>query len=449
MKRKAEVELWAWFNKKNRMPLIMRGARQVGKSTLVRLFCQNYKLDLIELNLEIINFNTLEQTNFNIENLLDEIQLVSKKKITKETIIFFDEIQESPKLLKYLRYFYEMKPEIAIISAGSLLEFVLKDEKFSFPVGRVEFFHLGPMTYLEFLEANGNELLAKKIVEQKFDEHVDKLAKEELRKYFYIGGMPKAVLTYIENKSLVEVRHVQTQIIQTYMADFPKYNSRIKQDRINRVFSTVALHVGQKTIFQKLDSESKSRDTKKIIELLIDAKVLLSCHHSNSNSTPLMGESDETILKLYFLDIGLLNALIDLDLSILDSEFKNNFSLKGFLAEQFIAQHLAYVAGTAKVPSLFYWLKDKGSQKGEVDFILEQKQKIFPVEVKASAIGHLKSLYYFMKEKKRLTGVRFSLLPFSIDKKNHKIDGVEIPMELVSLPHYAVEVLLDILKTIE
>ena len=439
MRRIAQEHLKTWYNKKTRQPLIIRGARQVGKSTLVKLFCEEEKLQLIELNLEKIKLQTTNNTDFNIQSLLDEIQLKTKQNLTPNTVIFFDEIQESPQLLKSLRYFFEERPDIAVISAGSLLELALKNEAISFPVGRVEFYHLGAMTFTEFLWATGNSFLQSKLQALDFSNAVISQAKEELRNYYYVGGMPKAVKTFVEEKSLVTVRDIQDQILQTYVADFPKYNGRIQVERISRVFSSVISQLGKKIIYQKIDQGAQARDTRRILELLIDARVLLPCRHSNSNTIPLAGEVDDTIYKLYFLDVGLVNAMMKLDLEAIDQEMKNNFNTKGMIAEQFVAQHLAYLGSKTLPPELYYWLRDKGSQKGEIDFIIQKKNQIIPVEVKAAEAGHLKSLYYFSKEKKTATAIKISLDAYSAKKSSHKIDAQDIQINLLSVPQYAID----------
>lgn len=439
MKRHNEHFLLQWYQKNKRKPFVIRGARQVGKSTLVRIFCQNNQLDLLEINLEKIKLKSFLKQQVHITDVLDEIQLLSKKKISPNTIIFFDEIQEQPELLKFLRFFYEERPELAVIAAGSLLEIALRDENFSFPVGRIEFMHLGPMLFSEFLLATNNEFLLNKIKTQDFTETVINLANEQFRNYLYVGGMPQVVKTFVEEKSLVSVRDVQEQIIQTYMADFPKYNSRIQYDRIQRIFYAAVTCVGKKMVYQKLDSQSQSRDIRRVIELLYDARVLQSCVHSDGNMVPLMGESDLSIQKLFFLDVGLVNCMMRLDLETIDSELKNQFSTKGMMAEQFVAQHLAYKQDPSIEPKLFYWLRDKGSQKGEVDFLIEQGSEVIPIEVKASSSGHLKSLFYFAKEKNKKTAIKLSMDQPSTEKVSHLIADKKIEIELRSMPLWFVE----------
>jgi len=446
MRRVAEEHLTKWFASRDRKPLILRGARQVGKSTLVRLWCAAQGLELIEFNLEKEKIISLKGETLKLNHVLDEIQLKKNKKINERTLIFFDEIQEQPALLSFLRYFYEERPEIAVISAGSLLEIALKDEDFSFPVGRVEFYHLGPMSFKEFLWANDQSLLVDEIKKLEFGKSVELLAKESFRNFLYVGGMPKAVATFVRERSLVPVREIQEQILQTYMADFPKYNSKIKYDRIQRIFNSCIQQLGKKTIYKRFDSDSQSRDVKRVIELLIDARVLIPCYHSDGNSVPLKGEMDDAIYKLYFIDVGLMNCMLRIDDETIDSEMKNKFNTKGIMAEQFVAQHLNQVSGGSMQPELFYWLRDKGSQKGEIDFLIEKSQNIVPIEVKSVGSGHLKSLFYFSKEKKSKVAIRLSLMPYVVEKIKHMIDGETIYVQLVNLPIFAAQWCLEVLK---
>lgn len=444
MKRSAEQYLNEWFLSEQRQPLIIRGARQVGKSTLVKLFAEREGLDLIEINLEKTRLVTVSKESFEISELIDEILLKSRKNLTKKSLVFFDEIQESPNLLKYLRYFYEERPDIAVVAAGSLLEIALKDNDFSFPVGRVQFYHLGPMSFSEFLVATQNDFLLTKIKQHEFSEAVVKEAKKLLAQYYYVGGMPKAVKTFVSSKSLAPVRDVQEQIIQAYIADFPKYNSRINVERVEKVFYSATSLLGRKVIWSHLDKEAKAREVRRAMELLVDARVILKCNHSSANSVPLAGEMDESIFKVYFLDIGLLNSMMRLDFFQIEEEMENNFNTKGFLAEQFVAQHLAYLNNEKRGPALFYWLRDKGSQKGEVDFVIENQGETIPVEVKAKSLGHLKSLMLFIEAKKPKNAFKVSLENYN---KTAVTKG-EAKTLITTLPLYAIEEIYNIARVV-
>ncbi len=447
MKRNAQEDLSKWYRKKDRMPLILRGARQVGKSTLVRLFCESKQLNLIEVNIEKRKLKSVETEGFDLSETLDEIQLLTKKRLTSSSLVFIDEIQEQPKLIQMLRYFYEEAPSVAVIAAGSLLEIAMKEGNFSFPVGRVEFLNLGPMTFLEFLSACNEDILVKKIEQLDFSPSVHELATKYLKKYFYVGGMPKSVLEYIETKSIVNCREIQEQVIQTYIADFPKYKKRVDGDRLSKVFNSSAYHVGRKAIYQHLDPDAKSRETRRTIELLVDARVLLPCYHSNGSQVPLGATIDEKLFKLYFIDVGLLNCIHRLDYDTLENEIANQFATKGMIAEQFVAQHLWQFEGLKPLPHLNFWLRDKDSQKGEIDFLIESHGEILPVEVKAHQGGRLKSLFYFSYEKKWKQAIKLSLSPFAEKEIKHKFEDRTVSIRLKELPLYAVEALKNILDS--
>lgn len=430
MKRVATAYLSRWYQDKKSKPLIIRGARQVGKSTLVRLFCQDNGLNLIEINFEREKLKSLENEDFSLEALLDEIQLKKRQALTENSLLFFDEIQESPRMLKLLRYFYEEKPNLRVVAAGSLLEIALKAQDFSFPVGRIQFLHLGPMNFREFLWATGQEYLDEMLMNKKMTDEVHQAGLVALKNYYYVGGMPEAVKEYAESKSLVRVREIQSQIIQAYTADFPKYNQRISVQRIARIYANIAQNLGKKIVFSKIDEESQSREIKRVLELLVDARVITPCLHTDGNQPPLLASADERIFKLYYLDIGLLGAALDTSLEGIEKEMKKQ---DGVFAEQFVGQHLCYSIDQSVAPSLYYYLRDKGSQKSEVDFLLEKNQTIIPVEVKSSAIGHLKSLKLFCEAKKSKLAIKTSLNAFG---KHENFSGAT---ELISVPLYAID----------
>lgn len=440
MERLALEDLKKWFTAKDRKPLVLRGARQVGKSTLVRLFCEKAKLKLMVLNFEKNKLNHLEEPQFKIQSLIDEIELLLGTGITKDTLLFLDEIQEQPQMIKLLRYFYEERPDIPVIAAGSLLELVLKKNAISFPVGRVHFYYLGPMTFFEFLIANGETILVEQLGRKKISETAFQMAKSYFKKYLYIGGMPKAVQTFVNTKSMLEVREVQNQIIQTFISDFPKYNKHIDVDRIEKIFLQSALTIGKKVVYQTLDRDSNSKSIRKIIEILIDARILLPCYHSNGNN-PLKAEIDYTVYKNYFMDIGLVNCMHGISFTTIEAEVASSFTTKGAIAEQFVAQHLSMGWNGPTVPSeLFYWLKDKDIKKSEIDFIVQTADgDILPIEVKSETGGSLKSLFYFCFEKNISQALKLSLSPLEVSKIQHKIGEKKVVVQLKNIPIFCVE----------
>ncbi len=436
MKRVYENDLKLWHENSDRKPLILRGARQVGKSTLVRIFAESANLDLVEINLEKKQFQSLKTEQFDIQDWIIEIESIAKKKLHQKTLIFIDEIQAQAKALTMLRYFYEERSSIAVICAGSLLEIALHNEEISFPVGRVSFLWIGPMTFGEYLMATGSNDLYERILENKLIELHHQMLLDELKKYYFIGGMPKAIKTYIETKSFIEVRAIQDEILQTYQEDFPKYGKRINTDRLTSVFKQLTFHLGKKIIYQHLDRESKSAEIKRCIELFIKANIIVPAFHSDANGVPLKAQIDLNVFKIYFLDIGLVNSIHEFTWDVFNKIFDQSFSTKGFLAEQFVAQHLAYHINRKSQPELIYWLRDKNITKAEVDFLTSKGDEIFPIEVKSQSVGKMKSLKVFADEKK--CSMAFKLSKNWFGKEDFKnLDGKILQVD--SWPLYTVE----------
>jgi uncharacterized protein len=451
MRRIQELHLRTWLGDTHRKPLLLRGARQVGKSTLVRHFAKNEGLDLIEINLEDTSLKCTKSENLSVDAIVEEVLLRKAKQLGPKSLLFFDEIQEDPKLLQWLRYFYEQRPELPVIAAGSLLEVALRVENFSFPVGRVTFLHMGPMTFQEFLWAHGQTAVAEQvIVRQKWSAAADELLKPWLKKYLFVGGMPEAVLESTKNFDLQRISAIHDEILQTYASDFPKYHRRVSVERIRRIFENSAHLVGKKVKFAAFDPLSKAAEVRRVLELLVDAKILLPVFHAECGGVPLAATEDVNIWKNYFLDVGLMNRTQNLSYAMLDDEFSKNLVSKGAMAEQFVAQHLSHVFEDIAPARLHYWLRDKGAQKGEIDFVLQHESSVVPLEVKAEQGGRLKSLFFFALEKKWTKALKFSLLPFSQTTHRHEIyDGKKnhtVEIEVLNIPLYGIEALPRILE---
>jgi predicted AAA+ superfamily ATPase len=440
MRRFAEKYLNEWLRRKRRKVLVVRGARQVGKSTMVRQFAIAANRDLIEINLERHVILALKQEGVQLAEILQEIEIISKKKITDSTLLFLDEIQAQPKMLQVLRYIYEERPDLPTIAAGSLLDFAIEDEKIAMPVGRIEYLHLGPMCFSEFVEATNDPVILA--VLQNFSIENPVLAEgamnrltEMYRDYLYVGGMPEAVLSFIESKDRENVRRVQENLLYTYQDDFHKYSKRLQTDRVRKVFRYVPANCGLKLKFSNIDRDEKSRDLRVALDMLIKAKVVLPVYHSNSSGLPLSAQADETVCKLYFIDVGLMNAAMGISWDTFVLSGRASGLSKGAMAEQFVAQHLYHNTRTFSEPKLFYWLRDKSSAKAEVDFVIEMNGKIVPVEVKAEKPGRMKSLSMFVAEKKSNLAISLGLdLPKSIHRK-----AADSNYRLISLPLFLVE----------
>ena len=442
MRRRYEQELAKWLRKKNRKPLVVRGARQVGKSTLVRQFTESEKLTLFEVNLErnpqlLSVIETLDPVK-----ILAEIEFVCRKgKIDpKKALLFVDEIQGVPKMLQALRYFYEEMPDLAVVAAGSLLEFTLSDHPFPMPVGRIEYFHVGPVSWEEFLVAKGELDLAEYLenyqLEDDFSETAHGRLLDLMRDYFMLGGMPEAVQLHCDGASWDEVISVQTGILETYRDDFSKYATGKNLVRLQAIIDYLARGLGAKVKYANIDRDSNSRDVKQVLDLIIKAGVVLNAVHSQGNGIPLNAQIDPKVFKLYCLDLGLYNRICRLDY-LSDRDIREDrFVNEGGLAEQFIAQQLAFLETPLLSPSLNYWLRDGNAGNAEVDFLIQVGRRVVPVEVKSGKSGSLKSLLQFVRAKKSELGCRFDLNLPSSQSVSHGVGGEAISFRLVSLPLY-------------
>lgn len=454
MKRFTEDQLTSWLQKPRRKPLIIRGARQVGKSTLVRNFAEAQGLTLAEINLERHgNIDEIFKSN-DLELILPELEVLSKTSLREEnTLLFLDEIQSTPHAFEALRYFYEDAPDLPVIAAGSLLEFVLDDHDFSMPVGRVEYLHLGPMTFTEFLMATEDERLLAHVEDFQFNLPIPQTAHQKLllrqRQYLFIGGMPESILSYLESGGMLGAREVHRSIIQTYKDDFTKYSREPTLGRIHMVFDAIPQIVGEKVKYSNISRDHRSKDLRQAIDLLIKARLLLPAYHSHCAGIPIRSGINDKFYKLFFLDVGLLNYLYGLEWSQISALDERSLLNEGVLAEQFIAQHLAYRFNGLEPPDLFYWLREGKSANAEIDFVTSVGRTIIPIEVKAGKSGSIKSLQQFVIEKESVLTCRFDLnLPSLQDlsyQSRQKKQIQKVKYKLVSLPLYLVEVLHNIL----
>ncbi len=439
MKRKALEFLKSWYFRENKKPLLIRGARQVGKTTLVELFCLETKLELIKVNLERKPLHSVEE-GYNVDSFLKEISALTNKQIppqeknsSRQVLIFLDEIQASPKSLVMLRYLHEERPDLAVIAAGSLLEFLLNDFPYSMPVGRIEYFHLGPMTFSEYLMACGENILTNRIGSFPIDQTTFDLLEKKYREYLFVGGMPAAVKEYTTNGTPDTVRKIHQDILYTYKEDINKYTKGTSTLKTSKVFDRISGFIGRKFKYSEFLAEYPARDIRKSLDLLSSARIIHFCFHTNASGLPLKSQMDESVFKIYFLDVGLYNTEMGTSWESLLFDSADELINKGVIGEQFVAQHISYLGEGSEMPTLFYWLKDKKADKAEVDFVVTQKGKIYPIEVKAGATGHLKSLSFFMLEKKYKKALRLDLrfrskdyqtkvqLPLAISEARHTV----------------------------
>ena len=443
MKRLAIDYLIAWKDSSRRKPLIIRGARQVGKSYLAEEFAAQHLENLVEINFETSNVGNLF-SNKSPEKIVPRLELQTGSKIVPgKTLLFLDEIQAAPEVFACMRYFHEQMPSLHIIAAGSLLEFVLDDHNFSMPVGRIEYLHMGPMTYEEYLMASGrshlSEFLGQYSVGMDIPVPIHGQFLEALREFLVIGGMPEAIQAFIDTGSFLECDKAKQLILSTYTDDFSKYGRRVNAQRLQKVFERLPRLVCGKFKHSHVDRDAQARDIGKALRLLCLARIAYKVHQSGCNGVPLGAERDDRNFKTLFLDVGLLSRACGL--SLLEFQDANDVMLvnSGTVCEQFIGQHLLYSGQFFEEPELHYWCREKRQSAAEVDYVVSVGPQVIPVEVKAGKSGRLKSLHAFLKGKKRSLGLRLNTdLPSYLTTKANLPTGESLEYRLLSLPLYLV-----------
>jgi predicted AAA+ superfamily ATPase len=395
MERLITQKLLAWKNQTNRKPLIVRGARQVGKTFSVIDFGKRYfegTVHIIDLE-KHHDWHQMFENNLVTKRILSELEILLNNRINPgKDLLFIDEIQSCPRALMALRYFYEELPELHIIAAGSLLEFAAKD--ISFPVGRIQFMNMYPMSFVEFLQATGKNLAANIILSPyaRQSDTVHAMLLDELRRFMFIGGMPECVKTYIETTKIRDVFDLQANLVHTFRQDFSKYAPYADKACLNSVFSSVAKSVGQQIKYARLAEGFANPTIKKAFDLLCMAQVIRKVRSTSPAGLPFGAYASESKFKALMLDIGLLRHLYGMPV---DVEYTKNDLLaiyQGAMAEQFVGQELI----AAGQDELYYWSREAKSSSAEVDFLTAQQGKIYPVEIKSGASGRLKSLHLLL-----------------------------------------------------
>lgn len=444
MQRDAIAHLSAWKDRRNRKPIVIRGARQVGKSFLVNLFAAENGLELLEINFELEPnmrhcFDTLDPAE-----ITRTIEVVRARPIVPGcTLLFLDEIQAAPQALKSLRYFYEKLPALHVAAAGSLLDFTLADSEFSMPVGRIEYLHLGPMNFNEYLRGLGRDSLAQEIEifdpRGNFPAAIHNEAMRLYREFLVVGGMPGVVRTYAVTGSFLEAEREQQSILSTYRDDFGKYGSRIDRNLLDRIFSRLPAQVGKKLKYANLSADNAAADVKKALHPLKMAGIFKPVTHSSGNGLPLGAEDNPKFIKPLFLDVGLLSRALGTKFSEINSFDMATLINSGCLTEQFVGQHLLYSRMPWEEPELFYWSREKRQSEAEVDYLIAHGGRVIPVEVKAGKTGTLKSLSVFLAEKRLDLAVRLNADLPSVHDAALAIPGNSGSYRLLSLPVYAVD----------
>ena len=411
MERLLMRELVKWKEKKSRKPLIIKGARQVGKTWLMKEFGKRYFENVIYINFENNQrMKNVFEMDYDIERILSALKIEVGKKIDAgNTLLIFDEIQEVPRALNALKYFYENAAQYAIIAAGSLLGIALH-EGTSFPVGKVDFLTLHPFNFTEFMMAVEQAQLVELAEKRDYamsNAFADKYA-DFLRKYYFVGGMPEVVAAYLETDDLQEVRTIQQQLLFYYANDFSKHAPKETVPRIQMVWNSIPMQLAKenrKFIYGMIREGARAKDFELAIQWLLDCGLIHKSYRIRKPGVPLISYMDMSAFKIYMLDVGLLGAMCNLDAITLLEGNAVFTEFKGALTEQFIAQELA----SSNIELYYYSAKNSS---GEVDFIIQKENKVIPVEVKAEENLQAKSLRALCKKYGLLDAVRSSMADY-------------------------------------
>lgn len=444
MIRFSSTQLDIWLKSANRKPMVVRGARQTGKTWLVRDFAKRNHLDLIELNLEKFPNRADLFLENNPRAILKNIEADLAVKINPESsCLFLDEIQAAPELFSKLRWFKEDMPELPMIAAGSLLEFALNKFQYSMPVGRITYYYLEPLSFFEFVLASGNEALYQKLSEFGIKKTIPQTLHEKCmdlyRQYCLIGGMPEAVKTWLDSRDLQSCMKIQHDLLSTYRDDFYKYGGDIDARLLQKILLSVAEQLGNKFVYSRVDPGIRTPVIKKALMLLFQAKVCSMVAHTSGNGIPLGAQSNEKFFKALMVDVGLISAQLGLSSAKPLKTEEMVLTNKGGLAEQFIGQQLRSAQSTTADPQLFHWQRT-GGRLGEIDYIIQHGNAIVPLEVKSGAAGSMKSLHQFMAEKRLSLAVRLNANPPTVEDLDIKTTlGHSVKYRLLSIPLYLAE----------
>ena len=441
MHRTIMDSLLSWKKSADRKPLVVKGARQIGKSYVIREFGNKYYKNIVEVNLEINKALKPIFSTYDPQKICSAIALeLNQPIIPGETLLFLDEVQESSEALLALRYFYEKMSELHVVCAGSLLDVALdKEKEIRIPVGRIEYLYMFPLSFIEFLEALNENIAKDFIANLSLKENVPEPSHKKLlslfNQYVLCGGMPAVVDSYRTSPTDLRYRKIQADLIQTYQEDFRKYKTRIDYEKLEYTFSRLPVVVAKNFKLNDLCPDYSQATTRSILSLLKKARVIHSVKASNANGIPLGAETNERSFKLLFIDVGLLNSFSNLkseDIARWNYDLINS----GCLAEQVVGQELLAYSDSLFDPQLYFWQRDKKGSSAEVDYLITSGRDIIPIEVKAGATGKLKSMRIFMEEKKTSLGLRISQHELSFH------DGI------LSVPIYAVNRVKDLIATV-
>lgn len=440
-KRHIDEQLLEWKSSNQRKPILIRGARQIGKSTAVRELGKTFKY-FVEINLEKQpSMQQLFTEDIDVKKTCEKLSgVLATPIIPGETLLFIDEIQVSKAAIMSLRYFKEDYPELHVIAAGSLLEFALEQIP-SFGVGRIRSLYMYPFSFDEFLLAQGLNMVIdfkkKASIKEPLPELAHKQLIDQLRTFYIVGGMPAAVAEWIETHNYIEVARIHNDILDTYQDDFSKYKKRVSPTILQQVLRSVALQAGTKFVCSQVANDMQSKYIKEALHLLSLAGLIVPIIHSDANGLPLGAEENDKYVKYLFFDLGLMLSMLNIAASNIISASNIDFVNKGAASEMFVGLELQKYHDCFQKPDIHYWQNMSRNGNAEIDYLTVCNGTIQPIEVKASTQGGMQSLWLFMRKKHLCNAIRTSLENFGafdyFDKEDaHNMRHVKL------LPLYAI-----------
>jgi predicted AAA+ superfamily ATPase len=426
MKRDFSKELEKWKNGVERKPLLIRGARQVGKSWIVKQFAATFP-NAISINFEKDKgAKPLFDGDIHIQRLLEQLSLYAGKKIIPgQCLLFLDEIQECESAITALRYFKEDCPELHVIAAGSLIEFALA--RIGVPVGRIQFLHLYPASFGEFLMALDRDDLRTHLSSQQIPTPIHVQLLNHVKTYLWLGGMPAVMQAWLDHKDVQLCQRLQDEILQAYRQDFLKYAKRNQTDHVSQIFDAIPAQLGKKFTYSHVNPHIRAQALKQAMKLLEMAGVAIPVYHTSAQGLPLGAAKNEKRFKTFFLDVGLAQRLLGLDMKHWITQELKVMNI-GAIAEQFTAQELLAYSPPQRKEELYYWHREAPASNAEVDFVVVKDREIVPVEVKSGVRGGIKSMSLFLESHPASSyGVKISENPFSTHGKLHEVPlyGIE------------------------
>lgn len=428
-----------WKKQDKKKPLIIRGARQVGKTSIVSKFANEFYSNFVNVNLELPQYRTIFEKVQSVNEFEEAVKIYYKQDLEeKDTLLFIDEIQNTPNLISLLRFFYEENTSYDVISAGSLLEPKIKQAKISMPVGRVDSLYLYPLDFFEFLYAIGETELLNSLKQLNFNEnlsnsvpaYLEQVAKERFNEYLIVGGMPEAVYKYAEKRSLSSILNIYEGLLRTYADDVYKYAEEPLATKISNIITTAPTFAGSTFMYSQFSSD---RDISSAFELVESIMLISQVKATQSLMTPLVPNLNIQ-KKLLYIDIGLVNYRVDNQQDLLHNQDLSS-SFRGSVTEQVTGQHLLSLVNQRK-QDIFYWTRPKSQSKAEVDFCFGKDGYIIGIETKSGSKGNLKSLFSFSD---KLTNNNQKHILIRIHLGHMKIEELEYagtPYKVYSIPAY-------------